>query len=90
MKFGSYLKCYYDEKISSRFSSHFESTSVGCSTGEKNCSNYKRAKTVYFNSTSFFLFNSPPLLGVAPADKLSAIWIEEKLTNLNMKCVNAA
>ena len=48
------LKRYYDEKISSRFSSHFERTCLGCSTGEIICSHFKR-KAVYFNSTFFHL-----------------------------------
>ena len=47
---SKYLKCYYDEKINSRFSSHFESICVDCSIGGIFCSNLKR-KTIYLNST---------------------------------------
>lgn len=42
------------------------------------CSNFK-TKTVYL--TPPFSFNSPPLLGARPTDKLSVIKIEEKVTS---------
>ena len=41
-------------------------------------SNFKR-KTVY----PLFSFDGPPLLGAVPTDKLSAIWIEEKVTSFS-------
>ena len=75
---GTHLKCNYDEKISSRFSSHFESICIRCSIGRIFCSNYKR-KTIL---TPLFKFNGLPLLGAVSTDKLSVIWIEEKVTSL--------
>ena len=41
---------YYNEKINSRFSSHFVSICVGCSIAGIFCSNFKR-KAIYLNST---------------------------------------
>ena len=80
------FKVLLRSKITSRFSSHFESSCAGYANCKILCNHSKR-KAIYFDGN--FSINGSPLLGVALTDKSSESWIEEKVTSFNYWLKNA-